>query len=118
MAVDKIMGVTKGIVVSTDDPAGLHRVRVRIPQIHGCFDQTVYEAVNMENLKGVSWVEEKLLPWAEVNYPFGSDIPPEPNQVVLVSFLNGDPDKPIVLGWLGYEYSNKENPLQLDSEIG
>ena len=117
MAVDKIMGVTKGIVVSSDDPAGLHRVRVRIPQIHGCFDQTVYEAVNMENLKGVSWVEEKLLPWAEVNYPFGSNIPPEPNQVVLVGFFNGDTSTPVVLGWLGYEYTNLEEQFEIKDKF-
>ena len=118
MAAEKIMGVTKGVVISTNDPAGLHRVRVRVPQIHGCFDREVYSSSSslIQNLEGVSWIEEDYLPWAEVNYPYGSDIDPEPNQVVLVSFINGDPDKPVILGWLGYEYSNTEDPLLLNPE--
>lgn len=111
MAVHKIMGVTKGIVVNTDDPAGLHRVRVRIPQIHGCFDSEVYDKGG-ESLSKVSRVEDKYLPWAEVNYPYGSNINPEPNQVVLICFVNGDSDKPVIMGWLGYEYTDTENQLE------
>lgn len=108
MSTNRIIGVTKGVVVDIDDPAGLGRVRVRIPQIHGCFDEEVYANCD-EDTKRVSRIKNSCLPWAEVCYPYGSDVQPEPNQVVLVSFINGDGDKPIILGWLGYEYTNSES---------
>lgn len=113
MAVNRILGVTKGVVVDTDDPAGFHRVKVRIIQLHGCFDESVY-GVAGRRIQQVSRISDDCLPWAEVNYPYGSDITPEINQVVLISFINGDPDKPVVLGWLGYEYTTNENKLELD----
>ena len=31
-------GLMTGVVVDTQDPAGWHRVKVRVPQIHGTFE--------------------------------------------------------------------------------
>ena len=51
------------------------------------------------------------MPWIPVCYPLGTDIPPEVNQVVYVSFLSGNKDTPVVIGWLGYDYTTKEDTV-------
>lgn len=107
---EKHGGLTKGVVIDVDDPAGYKRIRVRIPELHGAMNPDVYTQKTGPNAV-INRVEDSCIPWAEVNYPYGSDITPEINQVVLVGFLGGDTDKPIVLGWLGYEYKPKEEPL-------
>ena len=103
-------GLTKGVIVDTNDPAGWNRVRVRVPSIHGAFDENFYAHINT-NMKKVSRVEDKYLPWAEICYPFGQEFTPEVNQVVLVGFIDGSTDQPVVLGWLGYEYNPAEEKL-------
>lgn len=103
-------GLMTGIVVDTQDPAGWHRVKVRVPQIHGTFDESFYSHVG-NNVKKVSRIEDKYLPWAQVCYPFGQEFTPEINQVVLVGFINGSTDQPVVLGWMGYEYNPREERL-------
>ena len=105
MSIGKVLGLTKGVVIDTEDPSGFKRIRVRIPQIHGPFTKEFMP----DNLNTVNRVEDNCIPWAEVNYPFGTDITPELNQVVLVGFISGDSDKPVVLGWLGYEYTDNES---------
>ena len=36
-------GITKGIVVDTNDPAGYNRIKVRIPELHGIMDKNKQE---------------------------------------------------------------------------
>ena len=105
----KILGLVKGIVIDTEDPAGYKRIKVRIPCIHGPITKDFLP----DEYNKVNRVEDLAIPWAEVNYPYGSDITPERNQVVLVGFISGDPGKPVVLGWLGYEYNNKESDKKM-----
>lgn len=106
MGLYKMSGFCKGIVVSTEDPAGFNRVRVRIPELHGPVNPDIYPS---EQAKKKYWVEDTYLPWAEVSYPFGDTTLPEINQVVLVGFFNGASDQPVILGWLGYEYTDEED---------
>lgn len=103
-----VLGLTKGIVIDTNDPSGFHRVRVRIPSLHGAMTESFYP---YRKLGRTNRVEDEYLPWAEVNYPFGSLVTPEINQVVLIGFINGSTDQPVILGWLGYEYTPEEEPL-------
>jgi uncharacterized protein involved in type VI secretion and phage assembly len=110
---EKHGGLAKGIVIDTEDPAGYKRIRVRIPELHGAMNPDVYTNTSFKSESkktgsDINRVADSCIPWAEVNYPYGSDITPEINQVVLVGFLGGDIDKPIVLGWLGYEYKPTE----------
>lgn len=107
----KMAGVTKGIVIDTNDPAGFHRIKVRIPQLHGTMTDTPYQ--NAEPYMKSSIVPTKDLPWCEVSYPFGNNTPPEPNQVVLVAFIDGDSSQPVVIGWLGYEYTDQEDVYEV-----
>lgn len=110
----KTSGLTKGVVVDTDDPAGFHRIQVRIPQLDGSFTDSPFarQTTNKRARK-----DNDNLIWCEVNYPFGSNIPPEPNQVVLVGFFNGDTSTPVVLGWLGYEYTNLEEQFEIKDKF-
>ena len=88
---DKVGGILMGIVVDTNDPAGYKRIRVRIPAIHGSFTDKVYPT------------SEKY----GNEYKIANRVD-EVNQVVYVAFLSGDKDNPVVIGWLGYDYTNKE----------
>ncbi len=110
MTFQKMSGLTKGIVIDTNDPAGFNRIKIRIPEIHGSVDPKVYSNAP-EKVRKASWVDDTSLPWAEVCYPYGSNVPPEQNQVVLVGFFNDDSSQPVVLGWLGYEYTTNEDVL-------
>ena len=101
-------GLTKGIVIDVNDPAGFHRVKVRIPELDGGMSDNLFSVTNRLNK---SRVEDEHLLWCEVCYPYDSNLPPEPNQVVLVGFFNGDTKTPVVLGWLGYEYAEEEQPF-------
>lgn len=107
MAINKMSGLCKGIVVDIQDPSGFSRIRVRIPELHGPINADVYS--NMEDTRKTYWVKDTDLPWAEVAYPYASNYVPEVNQVVLVGFLNGNDSQPVVIGWLGYEYAEKED---------
>lgn len=110
MQISKVGGLTKGIIVSTDDPAGFGRVKVRIPEIHGLVDPKSYGSGNMgAELSARSRVEDSALPWCEVCHTYGSSILPEINQVVLIGFIDGSVSQPVVLGWLGYDYTAKED---------
>lgn len=103
-------GLTKGIIVDTNDPAGWNRVRVRIPSIHGAFDENFYAHLS-HSIKKVCRIDDKYLPWAEVCYPYGQEFTPEINQVVLVGFIDGSTDQPVVIGWMGYEYNPREEKM-------
>lgn len=110
MAYIRYSGVMKGIVVDTADPAELGRVKVRIPQFHGFVKRETYGPIKNETSK-YAWKADELLPWAEVCYPYGSTTQPEINQVVWVSFVNGDKSYPVIMGWAGYEYTTEEEML-------
>jgi hypothetical protein len=103
-----ILGFTKGVVIDTDDPAGMHRVRVRIPSLHGAMTEEFYPT---RTTGRINRVEDKYLPWAEVLMPYNTLVFPEINQVVLVGFIGASTAQPVVLGWLGYEYTASEEPL-------
>ena len=103
-------GLLKGIVVDTNDPAGLNRVKIRIPQLHGFVNESSYGPISITTIRN-SRVADTGLPWASVCYPFGSTTNPEINQVVWVSFVNGDSNYPVIIGWAGYEYTSEEEIL-------
>ncbi len=109
MSISKMSGFCKGIVIDTEDPAGFNRIRIRIPEIHGPMNKTIMPS----HLQDKYWVKDEDLPWAEVSYPMGEINVPEVNQVVLVGFFNGSADSPVVLGWLGYEYTDEEDTFIL-----
>lgn len=101
-------GFYKGIVIDTDDPAGLNRVKVRILEIHGFINNESYGSLDIGVAKNVLWVDDEHLPWAEVCYPFGDTTLPEINQVVWVGFYGGNAQHPVIFGWAGYEYTSEE----------
>lgn len=111
MPASRVQGLSKGIIVDIDDPSGYRRVRVRIPQLHGAFTEEFYGPNGYEDAK-VNRVKDEHLPWAEVCTPYWSEEGPQLNQVVIVGFISGDPNKPVILGCLGYDYTNKEEPLR------
>ena len=110
----KIGGLMVGVVIDVNDPAGYHRIRVRIPALHGSFTDEFYGNANINGriASEVDRLPDNAIPWAQVAFPFGSDVPPELNQVVVVGFINGDESQPIVLGWLGYDFANTEYALK------
>ena len=107
------VGIYKGIVIDTEDPAGLNRIKVRILELHGLMDYNNYGTLKNNTAKNVSWVDEENLPWAEVCYPFGSTAPPEINQVVWVVFYGGNSQSPVIIGWAGYDYTQNEEKYQV-----
>lgn len=110
----KASGLYKGIVIDTNDPSGIfHRIRVRIPKFHGPIDKQM-AANNSSSLSNVTTskhIKNEFLPWCEVAFPYGSDFTPEIGQVVVVGFFNSDVSQPVVLGWLGYEYTDQESQI-------
>ena len=101
-------GLTKGIVVDTEDPAGFNRVKVRIVELHGAVSEDVYQYCrDYNNLR----VTDDSLPWCEVCYAYGSTVKPEVNDVVLIGYISGSTDQPVILGWLGYQYTDREDIL-------
>lgn len=110
MSFIKMGGLTKGIVIDTNDPAGFGRVRVRIPELHGLMDEKSYGNSDIgREVSKRTWIGADDLPWCEVNHAYGSDILPEVNQVVLIGFIDGSSTQPVVLGWLGYNYTDRED---------
>lgn len=108
----KFSGLFKAIVTNINDPAGYNRIQVRIPTIHGPVDiEKVYGSLNNNENQTAQemWVKDKDLPWAEVCRSYGNDLVPEVNQVVGVQFFNDSSEYPVVMGWMGYEYTNEED---------
>jgi len=77
----KYWGKYLGIVRDYYDPENLGRLKIEIPEIYGVG-------------------EEKWSPWALPCLPPGRYDTPEEGEAVWVEFRNGDPDKPIWVGWL------------------
>lgn len=112
MSLVKMGGLTKGIVVDVNDPAGFGRVKVRIPELHGLVKAKSYGSSAFgSDLAQRNRIEDKDLPWCEVSHPYGSTVSPEINQVVLVGFIDGSSKQPVILGWLGYNYTETEDVL-------
>lgn len=107
-------GVAKAIVIDTDDPTALGRIKVRIPEIHGFKDKASYGPLSNSVINN-AWTKDEDLPWASVCYPFGSTTTPEINQVVWVAFVNGNAQYPVILGWAGYEYVMNEEILHINN---
>lgn len=90
----KRYGLWEGVVVDNDDPQYRNRVRVRIKSVYG-------DAADPRNSTA-----DRNLPWAQIaGPPLGFGQGPLPTiQVgtqVLVSFINGQADYPVVVGsWL------------------
>lgn len=105
-------GIYKGIVIDTEDPAGLNRIKVRVLELHGTMESNTYGKLKNRVAKVTLWVKDDDLPWAEVCYPFAEITPPEVNQVVWVMFYGGNAEYPVVIGWTGYEYTTKEIPFE------
>ena len=101
----KLNGVYKGVVIDVHDPAGYDRVRVRIPSLHGTITKDPYGTTRAN---AVNRVEDYCIPWAEVCIPYTAQMSPQLNQVVAVSFLDGDQQYPIVIGYLRSQYTDKE----------
>lgn len=110
VAYTKLVDLKKAVVVDTDDPAGLNRVKIRILSIDGPFlTQTIDSLTNRTAI--TNRVTTDNLMWAEICYANNRLVQPDVNQVVLVGFINGNIKSPVILGWLGYEYTNNEEPL-------
>jgi hypothetical protein len=97
----KYWGKYLGIVRDWYDPENLGRLRIEIPEIYGIG-------------------EEKWSPWAlPCLSPGRYDVPRE-GEAVWVEFRNGEPDKPIWVGWLprgsGETSTLPENTKELCSE--
>jgi hypothetical protein len=105
-------GIYKGIVTNNEDPAGLNRIQVRIPELHGPMKSETLGISKRNSTTSVMWTEDKYLPWAEICYSFGDTTPPEVNQVVWVIFYAGNADYPIIIGWTGYEYTTDEKAFE------
>ena len=105
-------GIYKGIVVDTEDPAGLNRIQVRILEIHGLMEKSTYGPLRKKTAVDVLRYDDEELPWAEVCYPFGDTTPPELNQVVWVMFYGGNEQYPVIVGWSGYDYTQKEEAFE------
>lgn len=110
MAFTRYSGIYKGIVVDTNDPVELDRVKIRVPSLHGFVTEEAYGTMDSDVVKKSRTIDEQL-PWASVCYPFGSTSQPEVNQVVWVVFVDGDKNSPVIMGWAGYEYTNDEEIL-------
>ena len=110
-AFTRYAGICKGFVVDIDDPAGLNRIKIRVPMIHGFANKESYGPV-AERTKNMTYTPDNELPWAYVCFPFGNTTPPEVNQVVWVIFNNGNGNYPVVIGWAGYEYTSEEEILE------
>lgn len=100
-------GIYKGIVVDTEDPAGLNRIKVRVLELHGMVEETSYGSLKRGTAIRLR-LEDEDLPWAEVCYPFGQTAPPEINQVVWIMFYGGNSQYPVIVGWTGYDYTQNE----------
>lgn len=116
----KASGLYKGIVVDNKDPSGkFHRVRVRIPKLHGLINNNKFSKNSARDQfqPSMNRVEDSSLPWCEVAFPFDTDVVPEIGQVVLVGFFNADVSQPVVLGWLGYNYTDLEEQFNVQTNI-
>jgi hypothetical protein len=71
-------GLYRGIVTSSDDPAGRHRLRIRVPDVAGSAEL-----------------------WAVPSAPYGSAVAAPPvGSTVWIMFEEGDASHPVWIGWL------------------
>lgn len=99
---ERLFGVHIGIVTNNVHPDGEYMVKVRLPYF---FDPE----------KDESW-------WCRIISPMGGKdrgmyLLPEPEDEVLVSFLNGDPNQPVVIGalWNGKDVFPKKVKVTPDN---
>lgn len=75
---DRYIGVYRGTVTDNDDPSGMMRIQVRIPEVHGELD---------------AWAQPCVSP--------GVESVPEVGSIVWIAFEAGDPKRPVWMGALG-----------------
>jgi hypothetical protein len=75
---DVFFGPCRGVVTANDDPTGMMRIRVRVPEVLG-----------------------ELEAWAVPCVPPGAKSVPEVGTVAWIEFEAGDPSRPIWVGTLG-----------------
>ena len=112
----KIHGYQTAVVVGTTENTQLNfdeygRVQVRFVWIHGDSSQDISSNITSEPS---IWV--RVMQWGQAGNNWGNVSLPRVGQEVVVSFLNGDPDHPIVLG----SVFNSANtfPLSMPSNAG
>lgn len=85
--INDYLTIYKAIVVSVDDPTNNNLIKIRIPNIHG-FSNTL------------NGVQDKDLPWSQFCSPTRSRTDfPKKDDIVYVSFLKGNNDDPVILGF-------------------
>ena len=102
----KLNGVYRARVEFNQDPNEQGRARIRVPELHG--------------LK-TNGVKTDSLPWASLmgssaGYGYGQFMVPEVGEYVMVSFENGDPYKPIIMGSVYGAGSNNPKEYGTDEE--
>lgn len=108
VAVDATVGFVPGIGSARTRIAGTHTARVESVK-----DPASEGALGEVRVK-FPWEPDQASCWARVaqlsaGSRWGSHFVPEPGQEVLVEFLNGDPDRPVVVGAL-YNRDNQPVP--------
>lgn len=82
-----------GIAVNANDPKGLGRVQVRVPQVYGAQDdQTPFSSIPDADLP---WAIPCALPGSKTADSGGISFVPDTGARLLVRFLDGEPEKPV-----------------------
>jgi len=89
-------GVFSGLVEGNNDPDKMGRIKVRVPLVYGDSSQ-----ISTEQLP---WALSRGLPNGGSNRSGGIDWIPEPGDLVWVTFLDGEPEKPL------WEWANQSKP--------
>jgi hypothetical protein len=84
---DKLTGVYSGIVEDNRDPNRLGRVKVRVPIAYGTASQV--------STAQLPWAISRGLPAGGSKKSGGIDWLPDPGDLVFVTFLDGEPEKPL-----------------------
>lgn len=89
-------GVFSGLVEGNNDPDRMGRIKVRVPLVYGDSSQ-----ISTEQLP---WALSRGLPNGGSSRSGGIDWLPEPGDLVWVTFLDGEPEKPL------WEWANQSKP--------
>ena len=91
----EIYGLYRGMVEDNYDPAGLDRLKVRIPKFYGTGKKS----------DGLS---TSGLPWAKAASPILTNPPIPIGAIVYVLFENGNTEYPVYLGYMIKNYMNSQ----------
>jgi hypothetical protein len=84
---NNLFGVYGGIVEAVDDPDNVGRVKVRVPAVFGTADEVPTNAL--------PWALPRGLPFGSTKESGGISWLPSKNDTVWVTFLDGEPEKPL-----------------------